>query len=729
MPRSDRLPKLGIGSVAIVWMLPLAAPAVDIDLLSLDLRGLQEIRVRDIGSLTTVSRFKTPAASTRITAEQIEDTGARSLQELIEIHVPGVQWVRHHFEFSHLGSRGIISDREDKVMIRVNGRVMNERTHVGAVTERNLPMLADIHYIDVVRGPGSSLAGLGAVSMVIDIHTHSAKTRQGTGVMLTAGAGHVYQSVEAWHTQKLDDDTGVYLYLAAANVEGANDSDAPWVVGVDACPKSRSAEVHLCDDGRSGINPATLVPAGSTFPIGLNDGLQYKDRAPLKFHLQVNNDNTDFWARYTRAGEVEVAEVFLATAPTPGFEGLPPTVKSDFFYEQFTVSLEHRHRFNDSIEITGAVSFDSTENARRRLPGSVLPDLNHREQEWFGKLHLDWAAGGRSDVVVGVELSYEEFGLKGGETDRPISFRLGEMEPWTTTTSSLVGEWQWRPTEQLTTFFGGRVDKNTYSEILFSPRGALIWTPDESTALKFIASRSQRMNFAEENRAEALSGQDRSRPETLDSLELRYEHAEDHHRWALGAFYLDLHAIGWDDVTRRSVLIAEQRQTGLELEWRHRFGDHSLIFSHAYTHLLDFEPIGGANPLIAAEPFDDLSNWSNHISKLHWSYQATERLKLHSSLRFYWGFPGLQDKFEQNKKTAFLENFIDADWEKGSKEQVFLNAGMSWELGQSTRLGLNLYNLMGLLDKDYNKRIYFNSLSDYRAEAPAAALSFSSEFH
>ncbi|MCV6639289.1 Plug domain-containing protein, partial [Candidatus Albibeggiatoa sp. nov. NOAA] len=125
-------------------------------LLDLSLEELMNIQVAaPLASLTKTSQRLTPAAITIITKQQIEESGARSLNELLEIYVPNLQMMRHHWEMSHLGLRGILNDREEKYLLLVNGRVMNEHTHFGVISERDLSMLGDIQHIDVVRGSGS----------------------------------------------------------------------------------------------------------------------------------------------------------------------------------------------------------------------------------------------------------------------------------------------------------------------------------------------------------------------------------------------------------------------------------------------------------------------------------------------------------------------------------------------------------------------------------------------
>ena len=114
-----------------------------------------------------------------------------------------------------MGLRGILSDHDDKYLILVNGRVMNERTHYGALSERDLVFMRDIHHIDIVRGPGSALYGPGAVAMVINIITHNAETFQGTEITGRLGAVEEFYSGEVKHGRKFKDGEGGYLFMPA----------------------------------------------------------------------------------------------------------------------------------------------------------------------------------------------------------------------------------------------------------------------------------------------------------------------------------------------------------------------------------------------------------------------------------------------------------------------------------------------------------------------------------
>lgn len=137
----------------------IAEPNPPNNLFDMSLEQLMNIPVTSTSLTTVASGRVSPSTVTTITQQDIQNSGARSLEELLEIYVPNLQMILHTADARHLGLRGIISNVDDKYLLLVNGRVMNEHTSFGVMSERDLPMLRDIHQIDVVRGPGSALYG------------------------------------------------------------------------------------------------------------------------------------------------------------------------------------------------------------------------------------------------------------------------------------------------------------------------------------------------------------------------------------------------------------------------------------------------------------------------------------------------------------------------------------------------------------------------------------------
>jgi len=96
------------------------------DLFSMPLEQLMALEVTSTATLTKTKAHLVPAAMTTITQEQIRSSGARSLYELLDIYVPNFQIVFHAAKLRHMGLRGINSNRDDKYLLLVNGRLSNE---------------------------------------------------------------------------------------------------------------------------------------------------------------------------------------------------------------------------------------------------------------------------------------------------------------------------------------------------------------------------------------------------------------------------------------------------------------------------------------------------------------------------------------------------------------------------------------------------------------------------
>jgi len=201
------------------------------DLFSMSLEDLANLPITHVGSLATTSKQKLSAANTHITEDMIRQSGARSLDELFEIYVPNVQVIRHDWQVSHLGTRGTVSDRDNKYLLMVNGRIMNQRTQLGAFSERDLPQLGDIRAIDYIRGAGSVIYGPGAISNVISITTHNATTFLGTSTSFRQGLVEQYSSFDVRHGVELSGGGGLFVYYGVTEYDGASEQDAPLVYG------------------------------------------------------------------------------------------------------------------------------------------------------------------------------------------------------------------------------------------------------------------------------------------------------------------------------------------------------------------------------------------------------------------------------------------------------------------------------------------------------------------
>ncbi len=725
------------GLVALSTAIPGAVAqtvTTNLDFLEMTIEDLLNVRVVSAGSLTKAQRRLAPATVTTITREDIKSCRARSLNQLLDTYVPNLQMIRHHWEAKHLGLRGVINDAEAKYLLLVNGKVMNERTHCGVLSERDLSMLGDIHHIDIVRGPGSAVYGPGAVSMVINIVTDGIETFKGQTFTARAGAIESFYSFEV-KLARSRENGGLFVFLGADYYKGADQEEAPLVYGTDF------------DDFWG-----TPVEGGEPFEQKINnDGQTYRDKPRIKAHLQYTIGNLETWVRYTRGGELfSFAQDNLARWPYGWMDSWAEEtylsyddfVLPGYGYQQITTQAKYQHQLNDYLDICYILNYDLFDFERSSFDSKASSHwpLSHREDEYQAKVLASWTGLENHQVAFGTEISYEQYGLSslGFPDDQTVLSPYvpppydSQSPQWTTRTLSLFSEHQWSISDRLTSFTSSRLDKNTYTNWLVSPRLTLVYAPSSGNTIKSTAAKSLRMTLAEEMRWAVDHGKETSEPEEAICFEIRYERQQTPNLLlSTGVFHLDLDIISWDpgdwgENNAKTDKVGKIRQAGCEFELLYKTNRTQLALSHGFTKLIDFKQLNNANTLLTAELYgygDDLANWSNHVTKFTMNYAMKERWEANGSARIYWGFPGARDFAEyltDNASPISLESGYDQPF----GASVYLDAGISYNFTPQMALALRGYNLMGLLDLKYNKMLYgFNSYADYRAFAPSIGLS------
>ncbi len=149
-------------------------------------------------SIATGSRkpvYKAPAVASVITAKQIEEMGARNLDEVLET-VPGLHVVPS--ALNRLNSiysiRGVHTGENPQVLMLMNGVPFQLLSSGGRPLNFQLPVSA-ISRVEVLRGPGSAVYGADAYSGVINIITKSANEINGSEIGVRYGS---FKSKDLW---------------------------------------------------------------------------------------------------------------------------------------------------------------------------------------------------------------------------------------------------------------------------------------------------------------------------------------------------------------------------------------------------------------------------------------------------------------------------------------------------------------------------------------------------
>lgn len=172
--RSPLTKKTKLKGVALVSLL-LSSPLTHSDeLWDMSLEDAQSLRVTSIASGTETPLDKAAAVVSVITAEDIEEMGARDITEALE-SVPGLHVGRNPIVYTpKFNIRGISSLYTPQTLILINGIPISS-LYLGtpSLVWAGMPIKA-VQRIEVIRGPGSALYGADAFSGVINITTKSA---------------------------------------------------------------------------------------------------------------------------------------------------------------------------------------------------------------------------------------------------------------------------------------------------------------------------------------------------------------------------------------------------------------------------------------------------------------------------------------------------------------------------------------------------------------------------
>ena len=131
------------------------------------------------------SLAEVPVPTTLITAEMIQTSGARNLQEVLAAYVPGMNLIDCNDDVN-IAMRGIYSNTQEKILIMLNGHRLNSYATNTAAPDFSIS-LEKVKQIEVLRGPASSLYGGVALTGVVNIITKQGIEVDGLQAKVSAG--------------------------------------------------------------------------------------------------------------------------------------------------------------------------------------------------------------------------------------------------------------------------------------------------------------------------------------------------------------------------------------------------------------------------------------------------------------------------------------------------------------------------------------------------------------
>lgn len=642
------------------------------------------------GTLVNIDDIKKPVSVTTITSRQIQQTPFRNLYDLIEVYAPGAMWM-NHWDSPSLGIRGVISDRNNKILVLINGRNANLKARGGGMSELENWDMDDIDRIEIIRGPGSVTYGPGAVAGVINIISKKSGTNDYDGIKFSGVYPYKSYGGSFKLSSSLTENIDMFSYFSLTSTKGYSPDKA----------------ISFFTSSNYGILGKDLDMQPLDY---YND---YNDEPQIKLHLDFDYDkHTRLWIRYIKSGATRLG-AFNKARPQIGIDENGYGNWGDWLNhlavknEHFYITLDNETNISNSMKLKSLISWDSENNARRKeyfqpyslqdsLPGNIIDQLqdlnslrmkynNFSESELLTKFVLQKECSQKFSCAFGTEISYNSWGAPWFEDDNMI--RMGDSrniisgpespaygypffhgvdsseaifvgDGWSTLTYSLFAETKYEPLKALTILLSGRMDKDSYSELLFSPRIAFVYELNENNYIKVIAQESNRMNTAEEMYLQNLHGVTSS-PEILKTIEAIYNSVPmDDCYVNLSMFYNNYDVISWYDPIRTTRTTGNLSLAGAEIDIRINLENIDLGFSHAYAKQIEWELAENIKTsgisysdykfnYLGNEIFgvgNDLNNWSNHSTKIFFNAKLfDDKLLFHLDSRIFWNYKGAKD--------------------------------------------------------------------------------------
>lgn len=702
---------------------------------------INSIKAGMTATITTASSqaeslAEVPVPTTLITAEMIEFSGARNLQEVLAAYVPGMNIIDCNDDIN-IAMRGIYSNTQEKILIMLNGHRMNSFATNTSAPDYSVS-LEKIKQIEVLRGPASSLYGGVALTAVVNIITKQGADVDGMQAKATTG-NHGQIKVDALFGKRyFDIDMLIWGSVYRNSGEKYN------VTNERKGESQVSMPVDYVRIGRVGDHP--------TYDFGLQLG--YKG-----IQFMYDTHFSQIVSPFTLASLALSYDYDRYRT----FNGLAPC----FSVYSHHADLSYSHKLGD-LSLKVSATYDKSDLTRYQVVSdAAVPTLSLILPLPEAMLDMFTNSGGLSRYVNGQEQDYG-FQLKGNyaytlgddhkgnigfgaEFDHfqlddfryQIGYNFEETLPESPTLRDagigrensadayLQLKHQWRSfilNAGMRYDYKSRYDHSKIREL--SPRIALIllrpkWSVRLSYSKSFVDAPYiyRKANVMTTLMSESSADPIPLSPERVHSFQLSFAG----NNWKKG---FDFEINGFynraTDLILTSLLdysnASQNKTCGVELMASYKQPQFSANWNLTWTHTFRSNLIDLGLPEALSADYSNIIDTNNNtpaiMSNLVLGWQATPQLKLHTHLCF----EGRQESFNADLE-KYIHSYVsyyqyltyesmgmteqaDAAWKealstvkyvtlhKEMSPRAILNLGGEYALGNIT-FGLNIHNLLG----------------------------------
>ncbi len=306
--------------IMVIQQAQAAAEKADVEeLFEMSFEELMDVRIRSVSFFDTVAR-KAPGYSYVITADQIEKSPERTLDDIIAMRVPGMSTGMHERAGVLIGTRGILIDNNAKTMVMLDEQQINQRSQFGFSAGLLSPLLGDIKQVEFILGPGAILHGSGALNGFINLVPKNGKDNPGAFVNSEYGFEDKAWKFETGYGASYGERKDVFLYGGVYGAEGFEPHD------LFGTPRTFDIHSHGFHDGNYRFS--AYWNHGNfnlnTF-FDRNDPFKNNSIEPAYFHEETLGIRPKYIIAIDSTDSVELTGSFLwsdhSSPPIPGAPG------------------------------------------------------------------------------------------------------------------------------------------------------------------------------------------------------------------------------------------------------------------------------------------------------------------------------------------------------------------------------------------------------------------------
>ncbi len=636
-----------------------------------DTEDLRELSIEELLDESVISSTQTyvrlsqaPSNVFVVTGEQIRRYGIRRISELVERLVPGAT-SSEDVDDMIVSFRGITADNNLKVLLLMNGHEYNTQWNNGSSSEVELGLMDDIKKVEVLIGPHSALYGSGALIGVINIITRNGRDFSDVRISGNYGSGQ-FRRGEIIIGKEVNDHLNYFVSAGGLAADGYDNNN----------------------NGQLNI---------SRFP------------ATWRLFANVNFKEFQIQSRYTRSARALYVFPTLETRP-------------DRWTNYDTVFLDGRHSFRsgDNLRLDLNLSYDSIQTQRHDFRTGVKFRAVG-EDRYTAKLSGFYTGWNRQNLVIAASYRRDEFGSDwegdnfnfnpviqdGVVTNVPVDFyAFRSFTPYGRNVYAFYGQDSIVLSDQTSLLLGFRYDRIEAPQIrepnLFSPRLAVVYTPNTKTVLKAMITSgvSRIINAAVTSPDPILLGSptvlDVDKPEKMHSFEVAASYRPNPSLdLSVNVFYNSLRDILGADPTRPPGNPPTPEQP-------------FFLISGGRIDFIGFEAVASANPTertffrvlhqhvqlgpVVKDPFGFLTtqdrehanNYPEDLTKLVVENRLHKNLSMNVNSNLVWN----HHWFIRNPSDPQGTLTVDTGF------YALMNANLVWNLNLETELIFSGYNLL-----------------------------------